>query len=107
MKKHILMPPAAIGLLISGAVYATHPAFNNSVLSYRLGVPRVTAARVFTVSSVVGSISANYGNNAPPPKTALGQKLLELRRKAIDNGMKLLSSDEIDKYVDKLRGEEI
>lgn len=39
------------------------------------------------------------------PRTELGRTLLEYRRKALAQGMKLLTADEIDSMVKKDRGE--
>ena len=38
------------------------------------------------------------------PRSDLGQKLLELRRLAIDDGMRLLSEDEVSEEVSQRRG---
>ncbi|MGC8660215.1 MAG: hypothetical protein ACP5U1_14210 [Desulfomonilaceae bacterium] len=40
------------------------------------------------------------------PRTNLGRKLLELRKRAIDEGMRLLSEDEVLEEVRRRRGEE-
>lgn len=40
------------------------------------------------------------------PRTNLGRKLLELRKRAIDEGMQLLSEDEVLEEVRRRRGEE-
>ncbi|MFH0958512.1 MAG: hypothetical protein V1897_07385 [Pseudomonadota bacterium] len=40
------------------------------------------------------------------PRSDLGRKLLELRKKAIDEGMQLLSADEILEEVRRRRGEQ-
>lgn len=39
------------------------------------------------------------------PKSDLGKKLWEIRKRAIANGMKLFSDEEIFNEIDKLRGE--
>jgi len=40
------------------------------------------------------------------PRSDLGRKLLELRKRAIDEGMRLLSADEILEEVRRRRGEQ-
>lgn len=39
------------------------------------------------------------------PRTELGKKLLGLRNKAINNGMRLLSADEVTEEIQRRRGE--
>ena len=40
------------------------------------------------------------------PRSDLGRKLLELRKRAIDEGMRLLSEDEVLEEVRRQRGEQ-
>lgn len=39
------------------------------------------------------------------PKTPLGEKLIELRRRYIESGGKLLNEEEFDEYLRKLKNE--
>lgn len=49
-------------------------------------------------------VDANSGNT-PIPRTELGRKLLEFRKKALENGMYLLSADEINLQINEARGQ--
>lgn len=50
-------------------------------------------------------ISLLKSNEEYIPRTALGRRLLILRRRAIKKGMKLLSPDEVLEEVERRRGE--
>lgn len=78
----------------------SHNAINNKakLIESPLKVSDTTVA--FEVKS-----STMHKNDPLKPKTELGRKLLELRNKAIKAGMPLLSFDEINTYMNELRGE--
>lgn len=55
----------------------------------------------YTVTNILPGIDAGF-----IPEMTLGKKLLDLREKAIAEGMKLLDEDEIIEEVRRRRGEE-
>lgn len=59
-----------------------------------------TVSRELSIVDSTGAIS----NEFPYPRTELGRKLLEHRRKALARGIKLLTADEINLMVNEERG---
>lgn len=53
--------------------------------------------------TTVGSTAA-VSDALPTPRTEIGRKLLERRRKALASGMELLTADEINSIVNNGRG---
>lgn len=67
-----------------------------------------SSKKVLNVPTVAFEISASttIACTSAPPRTELGRKLLEFRKKAISKGMPLLSIDEVNLRVKESRGNE-
>lgn len=64
-------------------------------------VNTINTSRHFSVKSRTFAIADGF----PTPRTEIGRKLLEHRRKALARGMTLLTADEINLMVKEGRGE--
>ncbi len=79
----------------------------NTLASFTMSA-KITSKLVNTNSannylSIVG-VTAAVSDGFPTPRTEIGRKLLEHRRKSLARGMKLLTADEINAMVNSGRG---
>ncbi len=67
--------------------------------------PRVSMVELQpTIPKLVEECQVDLGDR---PVSKLGERLLEIRRQAIAEGLQLLAGDEIDQMIDDMRGHNI